>query len=107
MFTMFYTVEVSEEGLIFLACVGKETWAKKTSQATPKKQKDKKKKPKAYWNKGLYTSKLWKSHWWQFIEEKISFFVPCFQSCLNHCKNKFTKLYLFSKEDICTISRKI
>ena len=38
-------------------------WAKKSSQATPKKQKDKKKKPKAYWEKGLYTFKLWKSNW--------------------------------------------
>ena len=54
-------------------------WAKKSSQATPKKQKDKKKRPKAYWNKGLHTSKLWKSNWWQFIEEQISFFMsPAF-----------------------------
>ena len=72
-------------------------WAKKSPQAKPKKQKD---KPKAYWAKGLYTPKLCKSNWWQFLEEKNQLlYVPCFQSCLNKCKNIFTKLYLFSKED--------
>ena len=51
-------------------------WAKKSPQAKPKKQKD---KPKAYWAKGLYTPKLCKSNWWQFLEEKISFFMsPAF-----------------------------
>ena len=48
-------------------------WAKKYPQAKPKKQKD---KPKAYWAKGLYTPKLCKSNWWQFLEEKSASLCP-------------------------------